>query len=430
METTELQAKLSQFNHLLPSQHDLLERLLFQLAFNRFHHIRLAGYAGSGKSTLILAIAELFSEQMNVAILTLQGGPAQTEKQLMQQWFGLEYDELQPLTEQIAKQAQQTAPLLLLVDDFDMLSEDTQLLLQSLPVLLISSAEQSSADADLNLSVPVVSMLDAEQLLADNLNPLTLADRLVQADGNLHVLLNPPSQEDEPVAKPKPLSSVVIGIACLIFLLLLGAVIFWPTDSTDQPVTSIRQPAVIPVAEKMPVQSEPELIVPPEEDVTESEEPVAEPVQPEVQIPVIPEPVITAAEPFVTEKSSETPTPLTQDKPASVEAAGYKYDEASLLQMPDKQFAIQLGVFSRNVSLQRFVSQYPDLTVTRYQRRWQGQSQVVLLLAPFESKAAAQAKLAELPESLRAAGLFVKSLGAVHNEINANKPDPTGSATR
>src|SRR5690606_845753 len=133
--TTELQAKLSQFNHLLPSQHDLLERLLFQLAFNRFQHIRLAGHAGSGKSTLILAIAELFSEQMNVAMLTLQGGPEQTEKQLMQQWFGLEYDESQPLLEQITGQTQETASLLLLVDDFDMLSEETQLTLQSLPVL-------------------------------------------------------------------------------------------------------------------------------------------------------------------------------------------------------------------------------------------------------------------------------------------------------
>lgn len=428
METTELQAKLSQFNHLLPSQHDLLERLLFQLAFNRFHHIRLAGHAGSGKSTLILAIAELFSEQMNVAMLTLQGGPAQTEKQLMQQWFGLEYDELQPLTEQVARQAQATAPLLLLVDDFDMLSEDTQFMLQSLPVLLISSAEQSFADADLNLSVPVVSMLDAEQLLADNLNPLTLADRLVQADGNLHVLLNPPSHEEEPVAKPKPLSTGIIGAACLIFLLLLAAVIFWPSDSTDQPVTSARQPAVIPLPEETSVQPEPELTVPQEESVTGPEELVTEPVQPEELIPVIPEPV---AEPVISaEESAKTPARPVQEKPVSVDAVSYQYDEARLLQISDKQFAIQLGVFSRNVSLQRFVSQYPDLAVAKYQRRWQGQSQVVLLLAPFESKAAAQAKLAELPESLRAAGLFVKSVGAVHKEINANQPDSAGSAAR
>ncbi|MDX3775623.1 hypothetical protein QE250_16005 [Chromatiaceae bacterium AAb-1] len=417
METNELQVKLSQFNHLLPSQHDLLERLLFQLAFNRFRHIRLAGHAGSGKSTLILAIAELFSEQMNVAMLTLQGGPAQTEKQLMHQWFGLEYDELQPLTEQVTKQAQETAPLLLLVDDFDMLSEDTQLMLQSLPVLLISSAEQNSADADLNLSVPAVSMLDAEQLLVDNLNPLILADRLVQADGNLHVLLNPPFQEEEPVTTPKPLPASVIGVACLIFLLLLAAVIFWPSDSTEQSATPIRQPAVIPVAEETPVQPEPELTAPQEESATEHEELGAEPTQPEVLIPVIPEPVLIVAEQAATaEKSSENPA---QEKPASADTVSYQYDEARFLAMSPQQLALQLAVFSKAETEQRFLETYPDLPVLRYQRSWQGKTQIVVLLAPYEDAAAAKEQQQALPEALRGSGLFVKPVKAIQSEIDA-----------
>ena len=69
METSILQQKVAQQRHLLPSQQELLNRLLFQLAFNNFQNIGLVGAEGSGKSTLALAIAELFSEQANVALL-------------------------------------------------------------------------------------------------------------------------------------------------------------------------------------------------------------------------------------------------------------------------------------------------------------------------------------------------------------------------
>ena len=69
MDITDLQTRLAQLDHLLPSQREWLERLLFQLAFNDHQLISILGSAGSGKSTLALAIAELLSDQYNIALL-------------------------------------------------------------------------------------------------------------------------------------------------------------------------------------------------------------------------------------------------------------------------------------------------------------------------------------------------------------------------
>ena len=69
MDITDLQARLAQLDHLLPSQREWLDRLLFQLAFNDNQQINILGASGSGKSTLALAIAELLSGQYNIALL-------------------------------------------------------------------------------------------------------------------------------------------------------------------------------------------------------------------------------------------------------------------------------------------------------------------------------------------------------------------------
>lgn len=73
MKVRGLQQQLAASHYLLPSQRDLLSRLLFQLAFNDFNQLAVFGGCGSGKSTLCLALAELFSGceemQLNAAMV-------------------------------------------------------------------------------------------------------------------------------------------------------------------------------------------------------------------------------------------------------------------------------------------------------------------------------------------------------------------------
>ena len=102
MDITDLQTRLAQLDHLLPSQREWLERLLFQLAFNDHQLISILGSAGSGKSTLALAIAELLSDQYNIALLDTSVSKTAATQQLMQQWFGQPGDPSISITEQIA----------------------------------------------------------------------------------------------------------------------------------------------------------------------------------------------------------------------------------------------------------------------------------------------------------------------------------------
>ena len=89
MDIADLQSRLAALEHLLPSQREWLERLLFQLAFNEVHYVEAVGPAGSGKTTLALALAELCSERFNIALISKSVSASELSQQLMQQWFGL-----------------------------------------------------------------------------------------------------------------------------------------------------------------------------------------------------------------------------------------------------------------------------------------------------------------------------------------------------
>ena len=97
------------------------------------------------------------------------------------------------------------------------------------------------------------------------------------------------------------------------------------------------------------------------------------------------------------------------------------HDEQQLLDMPKQQLAIQLAVLSSEAALRRFNRTYPQLASLSYQRNWQGKMQLVVVLAPFADSQAAKAAIKQLPDALRSAGPFVKTLQAVQVEIRARQ---------
>ncbi|WP_215396629.1 SPOR domain-containing protein [Rheinheimera oceanensis] len=413
METTELQARLALFDHLLPSQREWTERLLFQLAFNNIDHIEAVGAVGSGKSTLALTLAELFSEQYNVALLNTPADEAQVASQLMQQWFGLPAQAGVALSEQVAAQDGVT-PLLLIVDNTEQFSSVLPQL-QNLPCLLFSFSTKPLLDNSLTLTISPPTSADAEYLLqAEQLNPLEMSNRLTEANGNLHLLLRPAAVK--PVAEPEytkpampPFKAVYMVIAAVMVAMLLY--FFWPESKTAD--TPVRIPVQVPA-----VTIEPEVNAEPE--ISAENDPVID-VTPEPElIPVIPPPVESSAvEDITTEVVTEPVEPEPVVKDSAIAAGAFKYDEAQLLEMDRQQVALQLAVLSSNASLQRFNKTYPQLDSLVYQRNWQGKTQWVILLAPFSNAAAANQQLAQLPEALRAGGPFVKRLQAIQTEINA-----------
>ena len=86
----DLHQKLATQQGLLPSQRQWLERLVFQLEFNPYQLIYLVGGPGSGKSTLALAVAELLSDEFNLALLTVEPelSAGKIRQHLLEQWFG------------------------------------------------------------------------------------------------------------------------------------------------------------------------------------------------------------------------------------------------------------------------------------------------------------------------------------------------------
>lgn len=229
----DLHQKLATLQGLLPSQRQWLERLVFQLEFNPYQLIYLVGGPGSGKSTLTLAIADLLSDEFNLALLTVEPelSAGKIRQHLLEQWFGHGTVTDKPLLSLIGDR-ESRQPLALILDQADYLPQELWAELADVPCLVIAAAEQADAHAELNLPLAPVTMEDAEMLLADNaFSTLTIAERLAQAQGNLHVLLNPqlaakatrPSHTKVQTASiAGPLWVFTIGMAVIV-----GVVVFW-----------------------------------------------------------------------------------------------------------------------------------------------------------------------------------------------------------
>lgn len=471
MDTTGLQQKLAAQRHLLPSQHELLNRLLFQLAFNDFQQIGLVGATGSGKSTLALALAELFSEQANVALLTGPVTEQEIEQQLQQHWFG-QYQAVPSLAELTAQLADDSQPLLVIVDNFSLLSTAAQQKILQLDCLGFYMLTQASADMALNLSITVLTLQDAGQVLQEQaLDPLTVAERFAASGGNMHLLHSAVASAREPRGYPKAFWL----IPTVVVLLLLAALVSWYlpiSQDTAQPIVIVasEQPADQPVeagsnpqhtagsttakwvdpvdlaalaehakvaeqddnlarlgsaerADTAELSDSPQLAESLEVANTQSQPQTAEQVE-EAEPAVSAELSISANNQVNDDAaaSEQTIANSTNGKTASQQANAqvFGYQEQQLLALPPEFRVLQLAVLSSDTALARFKQTYPATAIAIYQRSWQGQLQwVVLIEEGYPDISSARLARASLAEPLRSTGPFIKPVAQVQQEIKA-----------
>ena len=231
---SDLQQKLKTLQGLLPSQRQWMERLTFQLEFNPYQLVHIVGGPGTGKSTLCLSIAELLSDDFNLALLKVEPElPAfRIRQHLLESWFGFCPDGNKPLMQLIGDR-QSNLPLALVLDQAENVPAELWAELSQVPCLVVAASLQPDPHAELNLPLAPITLEDAEQLLQSNeFSTLTIADRLDQAEGNLHVLLDPTSKPKhkqthvnlptKPASILPPLMTFVIGM-----IVIAGVVVFW-----------------------------------------------------------------------------------------------------------------------------------------------------------------------------------------------------------
>lgn len=231
---SDLQLKLKTLQGLLPSQRQWMERLTFQLEFNPYQLVHIVGGPGTGKSTLCLSIAELLSDDFNLALLKVEPElPAfRIRQHLLESWFGFCPDGNKPLMQLIGER-QSNLPLALVLDQAENVPAELWAELSQVPCLVVAASLQPDPHAELNLPLAPITLEDAEQLLqTSEFSTLTVADRLDQAEGNLHVLLDPTSKPKhkqtlvnlptKPASILPPLMTFVIGM-----LVIAGVVVFW-----------------------------------------------------------------------------------------------------------------------------------------------------------------------------------------------------------
>ena len=442
MSPSSLAEKLQTHSTILPSQRELLERVLFQIEFNGCQHIHLQGGPGSGKTTLCLVLAELLSESMNLAYFPAPQDmtTAQCQKQLLQQWFGaadLDAD-LSNLLQQ-----RQNQPLALVLDGQGALPLACLAQLRAHPVHIITTSNDFLPEADLNLTIATLSEAEVEQLLpVKALHTMPAAERLQTVDGNLHRLLEP--QASPVTAPPEARNSQALHYRTASLLLagigLFAVLLFWwlypaPVQESHQadnqgpllaeawrPADTGYQGSDSDGEEKLDApeasngHDEPSFA-----NETRSDPGPVENAQAETEVQTEPQ--------HRTEKAAElsaSPEPLSNDdsllqEPLSVETEvpAWSYDEALLLAMASHQYVLQLGAFAQPAAAERVRSQYSELSMLIYQRTMQQQPQWVLVLAPYASADEARAKRTELPALLQAETPFIKAMQQVWSEIDS-----------
>jgi septal ring-binding cell division protein DamX len=222
--------KIATMKGLLPSQRQWLERFAFQIEFNRPQLIEIIGGPGSGKSTLCLSIAELLSTQYNIALLTVEAHLtiAAIRQHLLEHWFGFAGDGRTSLTQTVAER-RSAQPLALVLDHAEQLPPELWPELRNLPCLIIAAVEQGDAGADVQLRLPELSLDDAEQLLhGSGFSTLSVAERLEQAQSNIHLLLNPQQRQSAATPSFKTYSLLTpVVVFMLGFAVIASVVGFW-----------------------------------------------------------------------------------------------------------------------------------------------------------------------------------------------------------
>lgn len=375
---SDLQLKLKTLQGLLPSQRQWMERLTFQLEFNPYQLVHIVGGPGSGKSTLCLSIAELLSDDFNLALLTVEPGLAafRIRQHLLESWFGFCPDGNKPLMQLIGER-QSNLPLALVLDQAENVPAELWAELSQVPCLVVAATVQADPHAELNLPLAPITLEDAEQLLQDNaFSTLTVADRLDQAEGNFHILLDPSSKPkvkqtyaaapSKPASIWPPLATFAIGM-----LVIAAVVVFWfwtERELRQQP--GVGQLTYLPQEEEVAVpalaqvnNTESKKVVKelvdqldvvkgnnssvvsgmaqPERFNDSAEQPVTEPVKPEATQPELPpaSKVSTAeqldTEPTITEQMrAEQQTPALAVPTTTTEPNANETNETSVDELP------------------------------------------------------------------------------------------------
>ena len=542
----DLQQKLAEIQGLLPSQAQWLERLVFQLEYNQFQLIRAFAGPGSGKTTLSLAVADLLSDQFNLAMLTVSAEltEGQIRHHILDQWFGFGVDSKHSLASLIGDR-QSPLPLALIIDQADQLSDTLWNELTELACLVIAFGEQADAHADLNLPLNSLTLEDSKCLLQDQgLSTLSLADRLEQANGNIYLLQDPQLarkqrrvQSAQPANSWQPLMVFISGLVAIASVVVfwlwtekqraepgLGQLTYLPEEQSVAPAPLKEAPPPAPASRQVvndlvdkletakpstgkvaalerpvnfadeqvsvsaPAVTESSVAQKPEPEVISQSVATAPPTNNEKQQTAVSSPTTEAVttpansrealvDPLATPKTSalsettsdtsttalpaETtledeitaelasttvkPEPVkavaseavqedqaTQaakelqqlaasdlgidQEPTSTKAAtAYPFDEATLLAMNNRQVALQLVVFSHEAALRSFQKTYKQLSTLVYTRTKNNQKQYVVVMAPFDSPAAAKAQISQLPSALQQG--FVKSVADIQAEI-------------
>lgn len=439
-----LQQQLANSTYLLPSQRDLLSRLLFQLAFNDFTRLAIFGPVGSGKSTLALTLAELFSEceeiPVNVALLQAPIAIDQLVAQLGQQWFADAHLVTTELERKLAKESSSTE-WILIIDNPEQLTAEQLGWLAKLAVRVFMFAGSAQQDVQLNLAIPTLTLADCEHLLqAEKLNPLLLAERFANCQGSLYQVLAKnvaySKVSEQKVAEKLPLLPVAIGVMLVVLVLafMLQEQVTTPELVSAEPVAMLADQAQdsVPQVEQH-TQSELEPVM---TDITELPEvdkqvaSVAENaiVMDEPQAPSVS--AINAAEKSTSNNSEIAATPAAKAESTGilpVSAAAIEqteeiaaiYDHTTLLAASSKSLVVQLAVLSTENALSLFRQNYPQLAILVYQRSWQGKAQWIIVSTPFTNTILAKQYIEKLPKSLNSSGPFIKKVGAVQQEIQA-----------
>ncbi len=452
MKVRGLQQQLANTSYLLPSQRDLLSRLLFQLAFNDFSRMAIVGGQGSGKSTLALALAELFSESsevtINVAMFQAPIAEDRLASQLGQQWFADANLSEQSLFQKL-QQAGGDVLFALIADDAEHLTAGQYQWLLSLPVKLFLFNKQPDEHMQLSLTIPALTLSDCEQFLAaENLDALTLAERFANCQNNLHLLTRGNSlvRQSSIVLKSSktPIVAASIGVA-LVLLFMVASWLKTTDDTTAQLVTALPAPPVTAPTPELAVPVNTDSIQPDDTTdltttaVTSTAEPISksdanlsvppdtavmpESTQSSVPLPVAkvnPEPMPQPLPDEVLVDEPEATITLTAEEPKGLETAAVSVlDNEYLLNLAGRQLLVQLAVLSSEGALNRFKRNYPKVTVLVYRRSWQGRGQWVIVSGPFADNNSAKQFVQQLPSALSAAGPFIKTVSAAQQEIKA-----------
>jgi len=258
-----LQQKLLKIQGLLPSQRSWLERLVFQLEFNPYQLIHMVGPAGSGKTTLTLAIADLLSNEFNLALIKAEPelNAVRVRQHIIEHWFGGACKDANRTLLQLVGERQLKEPLALVIDQAEQLPIELWAELAELPCLVIAATEHADAHAELNLPLPALTLQDAELLLeASELSTLSVADRLDHAQGNIHLLLDPSLKRQQQPAKVelKPASlAYPLAVFSVGMLVIAAVVVFWLWTEQQNRPDGLGQLTYLPEEQEVQTSAEP-----------------------------------------------------------------------------------------------------------------------------------------------------------------------------